>query len=205
MDSALDASARLAVEIPRREMNERRSMSLNVKIDSININAAESNFQFVMDTVMIDQADTAEEIAIAREIFREYESWLGLDLCFQGFEQELKDLPGRYAAPNGRLFLARADDDIAGAVALRPLEPGICEMKRLFVREAFRGMGIGQSLIDHLITEARAIGYTAMRLDTYPPKMGKAVRLYESYGFREIPPYYDNPTDGVLYMELKLQ
>ena len=157
-----------------------------------------------MDTVTIVQAETVGDIEIARAIFREYESWLGLDLCFQGFEEELKDLPGKYAPPDGRLYLARVGADIAGAIALRPLEPGICEMKRLFVREEFRGMRICQALIERLIKEAKSIGYAAMRLDTYPPKMGKAVLLYESYGFREIQPYYNNPTDGVLYMELKL-
>ena len=158
-----------------------------------------------MDMVTIRQAETVEEIDIARAIFREYESWLGLDLCFQGFEEELRELPGRYAAPAGRLYLARVGDNVAGCIALRPLVRDSCEMKRLFVREGFRGMKVGQSLIDRLINEAKAIGYDAMRLDTYPPKMGKAVRLYESYGFREIEPYYNNPTDGVLFMELKLR
>jgi putative acetyltransferase len=103
------------------------------------------------------------------------------------------------------LYLARVGDEVAGVIALRRLEPGICEMKRLFLREEFRGMKIGQTLIERLVNDAREIGYTRMRLDTYPPKMGKAVRLYESYGFREIPAYYNNPTEGVLYMELELQ
>jgi putative acetyltransferase len=158
-----------------------------------------------MDAVTITQAETVADIDVARTIFREYESWLGLDLCFQGFEQELKDLPGKYAPPAGRLYLARVGDEVAGVIALRRLEPGICEMKRLFLREEFRGMKIGQTLIERLVNDAREIGYTRMRLDTYPPKMGKAVRLYESYGFREIPAYYNNPTEGVLYMELELQ
>jgi len=144
------------------------------------------------------------EVAEARKLFREYEAWLGLDLCFQGFEDELRDLPGKYAAPEGRLYLARVGDEIAGCIALRSLGSGACEMKRLFVRESFRGMQIGKLLIERLIDDARAIGYKAMRLDTFPPKMGKAVRLYESYGFREIPPYYNNPNDGVLFMELDL-
>lgn len=154
--------------------------------------------------VTIRQAESEADIADVRAIFREYESWLGLDLCFQGFEDELKNLPGKYNAPDGRLYLARSGDRIAGCIALRPLESRVCEMKRLFVREEFRGLHIGRMLIERLIDDARAIGYAAMRLDTFPPKMGKAVQLYESYGFHEIPPYYNNPNEGVLFMELRL-
>ncbi len=157
-----------------------------------------------MNAVSIDQVETKTDIEAARKIFREYESWLGLDLCFQGFEEELNNLPGKYALPKGRLYLAEVGGEVAGCIALRPLGPDMCEMKRLFVRETFRGMQIGKLLIERLIEDARLIGYKAMRLDTFPPKMGKAVRLYESYGFREIAPYYDNPNDGVLFMELSL-
>ncbi len=137
-------------------------------------------------------------------LFREYEAWLGLDLCFQGFEEEINNLPGKYALPDGRLFLAYSDKDITGCIAMRKLEDGICEMKRLFVRDAFRGQKIGNKLIGKIIDEARSVGYKKMRLDTYPAKMGKAVDLYRSYGFHEIPSYYDNPHDGVLFMELYL-
>jgi putative acetyltransferase len=157
-----------------------------------------------MDGVNIKQARTEAAIATAREIFREYEKWLGLDLCFQGFEDELKNLPGKYAPPSGRLYLAEVDGSVAGCIALRPLDLGICEMKRLFVREGFRGRHIGKLLIERLIEDAREMGYRKMRLDTFPPKMAKAVQLYESYGFHEIPPYYNNPNEGVLFMELKL-
>jgi putative acetyltransferase len=151
------------------------------------------------------QAETAEQIAEAKTLFREYEAWLGMSLCFQGFENEVATLPGKYAMPEGRLFLAYDDDELAGCIALRPLdENGVCEMKRLFVRDAFRGQQIGVALIERLIGDARGIGYASMRLDTFPPKMGKAVKLYESHGFRPIPPYYDNPHDGVLFMELSL-
>ncbi|MEO6333711.1 MAG: GNAT family N-acetyltransferase, partial [Pyrinomonadaceae bacterium] len=115
-----------------------------------------------------------------------------------------KNLPGKYAPPAGRLYLARDKESVAGSIALRSLGPDACEMKRLFVREEYRGMQIGKMLIERLVDDAREIGYKAMCLDTFPPKMGKAVRLYESYGFREIPPYYDNPHEGVLFMELKL-
>ena len=157
-----------------------------------------------MNSITITGAETPEDIAAVREIFREYEAWLDLDLCFQGFEDELKNLPGKYAPPKGRLYLAKADTGVAGCIALRPLSDDICEMKRLFVRDQFRGMRIGQLLIERVIDDAKQMGYKAMRLDTLPPKMGKAVRLYESYGFREIPPYYDNPNEGVLFMELSI-
>ncbi|HMM79899.1 MAG TPA: GNAT family N-acetyltransferase [Pyrinomonadaceae bacterium] len=149
-------------------------------------------------------AEAHASIEDARKIFREYEQWLGLDLCFQNFEEEMRSLPGKYAPPDGRLILAYKDGEIAGGIALRKIEEGICEMKRLYLRENVRGGGIGSSLIEKLIEEARKIGYKKMRLDTFPPKMGKAVQLYESHGFYEIPPYYENPYDGVLYMEKAL-
>ena len=154
--------------------------------------------------IEIIQAETEQQIIAARDIFREYESWIGLSLCFQNFDEEVATLPGRYAAPEGRLLLAFADGKLAGCIALRKLEDGVCEMKRLFVKDEFRGQKIGIALIEKLIDEARKIGYEKMRLDTYPPKMGKAVGLYESYGFREIPPYYLTPYDDTLFMELSL-
>jgi ribosomal protein S18 acetylase RimI-like enzyme len=154
--------------------------------------------------VTIRQAQSETDIADVRAIFREYESSLGLDLCFQGFEDELKNLPGKYSTPDGRLYLATVGEAIAGCIALRPLDSNSCEMKRLFVREEFRGLTIGRILIEQVIDDARNIGYATMRLDTFPPKMVKAVQLYESYGFREIPPYYNNPNEGVLFMELAL-
>ena len=152
--------------------------------------------------IEIIQVQTEDEIEAARLIFREYEKWLGLDLCFQGFEAELASLPGRYEPPDGRLYLAYSGGRLAGCIALRDLGEGICEMKRLFVRDEFRGQKIGIALIETIIEDACATGYQAIRLDTYPPKMGKAVSLYETHGFRPIEPYYDNPNDGVLYMEL---
>ena len=152
----------------------------------------------------ITQAETAEQIEDARLLFREYEAWLDLDLCFQGFEAELANLPGKYALPYGRLLLAYQDEKPAGCIALKKLTNNICEMKRLFVRNDFRGLKVGVQLIEKLITDAREIGYEKMRLDTYPAKMGKAVSLYESHGFRTIEPYYDNPHEGVLFMELEL-
>ncbi len=154
--------------------------------------------------LLIVSAKSESEVATAAGLFREYEAWLGLDLCFQGFEAELASLPGKYAPPDGRLFLAYSDDKLAGCIALRNLNDGICEMKRLFVRDQFRGQKIGVSLIEKLISATREIGYSKIRLDTYPPKMGKAANLYESFGFVEIPRYYDNPHDDVLFMELTL-
>jgi putative acetyltransferase len=152
----------------------------------------------------IVQAKTDEQISDARLLFREYETWLGLDLCFQGFEQELADLPGKYVEPYGRLLLAYSDGKLAGCIAMRKLDECTCEMKRLFVGEGFRGQKIGVQLIEKVIEEARKENYKTMRLDTFPPKMSKAVSLYESHGFRPIPPYCDNPLDGVLFMELSL-
>ena len=137
-------------------------------------------------------------------LFREYEAWLGMDLCFQGFEAELAELPGKFAMPNGRLYLAYSDEKLAGCIALRKLDDGICEMKRLFVREGFRGEHIGIQLIEKFIEDATTLGYKKMRLDTFPPKMGKAVSLYHSHGFEPIPAYYDNPHPDVLFMELAL-
>ncbi|HEX8735080.1 MAG TPA: GNAT family N-acetyltransferase [Pyrinomonadaceae bacterium] len=154
--------------------------------------------------IEIIQAETPDEIEQARVLFREYETWLGMSLCFQNFEEEVAGLPGRYAKPDGRLFLALVDENPAGCIALRKLEGDVCEMKRLFVRQDFRGRKIGNILIEKLIAEAEAIGYQKMRLDTYPPKMAQAVRLYESHGFREIPPYYHNPYGEVVFMEKEL-
>ncbi len=154
--------------------------------------------------IEIIQAETVEEIEQVRGLLREYEAWFGMNLCFQDFDEEVASLPGKYAAPEGRLFLAFVDEKLAGCIALRKLEDGVCEMKRLFVKEDFRGQKIGIALIEKLIAEARIIGYEKMRLDTFPPKMGKAVKLYESYGFREIPAYYHNPYGETLYMEKDL-
>lgn len=156
-----------------------------------------ANFIFI-------QAETAEQIEQTRILFREYESWFGLNLCFQNFDEEVATLPGKYAKPEGRLLLAFADGKLAGCIALRQLEDEICEMKRLYVRDEFRGCGIGNALIKKLIEEARLIGYKKMLLDTYPPKMAKAVNLYEAHGFREIAPYYHNPYGETLFMELRL-
>lgn len=157
-------------------------------------------------TIMIEiiQAEMPKDVETVRTLFREYEAWLGFDLCFQGFADELKSLPGKYSLPEGRLFLASEEGQSLGCVALRKLDDDICEMKRLYVRPAARGRGLGNHLIEKVIEAARLIGYKKLRLDTHPEKMGKAVSLYESHGFRQIAPYYDNPHNDVVFMELPL-
>jgi len=140
-----------------------------------------------------------------RELFREYSAWAETDLCFQNFEKELAALPGSYAEPDGRLLLAFHDGKLAGCVGLRKIGAGICEMKRVFVRDAFRERGIGRSLIRAVIQQATEIGYERMRLDTLPPQMNDAIALYRSFGFKEIEPYYDNPVAGAKFMELNLK
>ena len=151
------------------------------------------------------QAESPAEISEARQLFLEYSEWLGLDLCFQNFEQELAELPGRYALPDGRLLLAISGGQVAGCVGLRKINDGVCEMKRLYVRPKFRGLGIGRAMAVHLIEEARALNYSQMRLDTLPAQMGEAIKMYRSLGFREIEPYYHNPVEGALFLELTLK
>jgi len=140
-----------------------------------------------------------------RALFREYAAWLEVDLCFQGFEAELAALPGRYAPPSGRLYVAEVDGRIAGAIGLRELEPGICEMKRLFVRDWARGRGVGRLLVERIVADARELGYRAMRLDTLRERMAAANAMYDELGFRDIPAYYANPVENVRYMELDLR
>jgi putative acetyltransferase len=165
-----------------------------------------------MATVQIQPAQTNEEIALARELFLEYAQGLGVDLCFQSFDQELAGLPGEYAPPTGRLFLAyaagaaqpqKARAQLAGCGALRRIDDAACEMKRLYVRPAFRGIGLGRALATALIAAARQIGYSRMVLDTLP-SMVEAHELYRILGFREIPPYRHNPIPGALFLELLL-
>src|SRR5437762_4907540 len=148
----------------------------------------------------IIQAKSPPQIAQARELFLEYAQSLGFSLCFQSFDKELAGLPGDYAPPDGRLLLADYQGQLAGCVALHKLEPGICEMKRLYLRPQFRGKGFGRALADRIIAEARHIGYHHMRLDTVEPVMGDAVAMYRKIGFQEIAPYCENPIAGALYM-----
>jgi putative acetyltransferase len=154
--------------------------------------------------ISIDSALWPADASVVHELFEEYAESLGFDLCFQGFDVELATLPGRYAPPSGRLLLARLDGLPVGCVALRGLDDGICEMKRLYVRPEARGTGAGTLLTDAIIAEARAAGYTRMRLDTIAPIMERAVSLYRRRGFVEIPAYAENPIEGALYLELTL-
>ena len=151
------------------------------------------------------QASSREEINHARKLFEEYAAWLQIDLCFQNFDQELASLPGDYALPDGRLLLAMEEHQIAGCVALRKIDERTCEMKRLFLRPAFRGTGLGRKLAEEIIEQARAIGYRRMRLDTLPGKMDQAIALYRALGFKEIDAYYHNPVAGATFMELTLR
>jgi putative acetyltransferase len=149
-------------------------------------------------------ATSPAHIAQARELFLEYAQSLGFSLCFQSFDQELAGLPGDYAPPRGRLLLAEQEGQLAGCVALHPLNDDICEMKRLYLRPQFRGQGLGRQLADTIISEARSIGYASIRLDTVEPVMKDAVAMYRRLGFQEIAPYCANPIAGALYMELEL-
>lgn len=158
----------------------------------------------VVKGLSLAQAESPSQIAQARELFLEYAQSLGFSLCFQNFDQELASLPGDYTPPQGRLLLADYEGQLAGCVALHPLEPGICEMKRLYLRPQFRGQGIGRVLAERIIAEARSIGYSRMRLDTVGPVMQTAVAMYRVLGFKEIAPYRSNPNPGTLYLELAL-
>ena len=150
------------------------------------------------------QAETPAQIAQARELFLEYAQSLGFSLCFQNFDRELAGLPGDYAPPGGRLLLAEYRGQLAGCVALHQLAPGVCEMKRLYLRPQFRGKGLGRVLAETVIAAARSTSCRKMRLDTVEPVMPNAVAMYRRLGFKEIEPYCANPMEGALYMELEL-
>ena len=151
----------------------------------------------------IVRAEGSGDVVRVRELLVEYQGWLGVDLCFQGFDEELENLPGKYAPPGGRLLLARQGDAVAGGVGMWRLEDGVCEMKRLFVRSPWRGKGLGRQLAWAIVAEGRAAGYARMRLDTLGHLIA-ARALYRDMGFVEVAPYYHNPHEGVMYMELDL-
>ena len=153
---------------------------------------------------MIIDGHSPECIPAVRELFKEYAQGLNVDLCFQNFERELAELPGGYAPPAGRLLLASEGTGYCGCVAVRSLTEEICEMKRLYVRPAFRGQRLGRILAEAAIRAARQRGYRHMRLDTLE-SMKEAISLYKSLGFRSIKAYYDNPSSHALFMELELR
>jgi len=148
-----------------------------------------------------------EELDAIRGLFREYAQRLGVDLCFQNFEEELAGLPADYAPPRGALLLARVEGEAAGCCALRPIDstdyPNAAEMKRLYVRDRFRGSGLGRELAQALLDAAREAGYSCVLLDTLDD-MEAARGLYENLGFKEIPPYYHNPIPGAHYLKCDL-
>ncbi|MDY6966247.1 MAG: GNAT family N-acetyltransferase [Halobacteriota archaeon] len=151
----------------------------------------------------IKQAETTDEIDKVRQLFREYEAYLGVNLCFQNFEEELASLPGKYAPPGGALLIGLDGERTVGCVAIRKLDDGICEMKRLFVRPEARGTGLGRQLAQEIIIVAQQLGYSLMRLDTLD-RLSEAMLLYENFGFRRIKSYYENPLPGVVFLELEL-
>lgn len=154
--------------------------------------------------MQIVSAHRPEHLSAIHALFTEYAASLDIDLCFQNFSEELATLPGRYAPPDGRLFLAMENGQPCGCVALRKIGDGICEMKRLYVSPAFRGRGLGKKLAVAIIAAARETGYERMRLDTLAD-MTAALALYESLGFRRIAPYYDNPSPRAVFLELHLR
>jgi putative acetyltransferase len=152
----------------------------------------------------IEQAGSAEQTDLARELFREYQTSIGVDLCFQNFEKEIAGLPGDYAPPQGRLYLAFDGGQPAGCVGVRRIEKGVCELKRLYVRPLYRGRGIGRRLALEAVAAGRETGYARIRLDTLP-SMHDALKLYDSLGFQPIAPYRENPVPGAVFLELELK
>lgn len=148
-----------------------------------------------------------DQLDAVRALFREYAEQLGVDLCFQGFEEELAALPGDYAAPRGTLLLALVDGELAGCCGLRPIDDvdysNAAEMKRLYVRKAFRGFGLGRQLAEAALEAGTRLGYASVLLDTLDD-MESARALYEDLGFEEIPPYYHNPLPGAHYLKVDL-
>jgi putative acetyltransferase len=156
------------------------------------------------EDIAIKTAHAGALLGEARALFLEYARSLDFSLCFQGFDSELQNLPGDYAPPGGTLIVAVVDGAPAGCVALRPESDDAAEMKRLYVRPAYRGLGLGRALAEAVMSAARSLGYFRIRLDTVAPSMRSAVELYQAMGFQEIAPYTDNPVDGARFFEMRL-
>lgn len=157
-----------------------------------------------MSGIVLRDAECAAELARVRELFAEYAAWLDVDLAFQGFDEELATLPGKYAPPDGRLLLAMDGDAAAGCIALRRFDGESGEVKRLYVRPAWRGRGLGDRMAAAIVDAARAIGYRRLLLDTLA-HMRSAQAVYARAGFVATAPYYRNPLAGTVYLELRLQ
>ena len=155
------------------------------------------------ETARLVLVDSGEDLVHIKELFIEYAKSLGVDLSFQGFEEELKSLPGKYSEPEGSIVLALVGEKPAGCTALRRITEQICEMKRLYVRDEFRGVGLGRELADRIIERAKELDYKYIRLDTLPT-MERAQDMYRDMGFYEIEPYIFNPVEGTKYLEKKL-
>lgn len=155
-------------------------------------------------TITISEADTPETLQLFRVLAGELLTEYGFDLSFQNVDEEMAHLPGKYAPPTGAVLLAFVNDKPAGCVAMRPLEDGVCEMKRLYVRPAFRSLKLGKLLSEHILKAAKSSGYRFMRLDTRREQMHRAIAIYSSLGFYEIPPYNVNPFPDIYYMECDL-
>lgn len=153
-----------------------------------------------MNIRIISAVSELDEI---RQLFKEYANSLGIDLCFQDFDKELIDLPGKYSEPYGRLYMALINDKVAGCIALRPIDDHSSELKRLYIRNGYRGLGISKRLIQKVIDDAIDIGYQSILLDTLDT-MKPAINLYKSFGFQEIDAYYANPIQGATYFKLDL-
>lgn len=141
-----------------------------------------------------------DEMDIVRSLFTEYEQFLGFSLCFQGFQEELNQLPYKYAEPEGTILLAETENSVVGCVALKPLENGICEMKRLYIKEELRGHKLGEKLVNEIIASAKEKGYAIMKLDTLK-RLKAACNLYKKFGFVETIPYNFNPEEDIIYFE----
>jgi GNAT superfamily N-acetyltransferase len=210
VDSGTNDAERAAWDVPPIAEMERRAAEVSAREKMPPMDQApwwlkEALKRWKAEGLRIFEAEKPGHIDVARMLFKEYGESLGFKLCFQGFDEELATLPGRYARPEGRLLLATFEGLNAGCVALRKLEDGICEMKRMYVRPAFRGKKIGRVLAERIVEEARIAGYLRMRLDTIAT-MREARALYASLGFKEMAaPYTHNPIKGAVFMELALR